>query len=174
MSWLKQELVKSKHPIVIFSHQGFTSYRGGDGEEYGVENQKQIREILESYNQQHPKTKVIACFYGHNHNDYAENINDLWYINLNAMSYKWLGEEFEHIRYSPEVDKNFKWIKYTAPYKEPLFTIVEISTEGYIKSNGKQTEYVGPSPWEIGYPDSLKKYVRPAISKRYLTFQLER
>jgi 3',5'-cyclic-AMP phosphodiesterase len=55
-----------------------------------------------------------------------------------------------------------------------IYTIVEISTEGYIKIVGKQTEYVGPSPWEVGYPDSLKKYVRPAISKRYLTFELER
>jgi 3',5'-cyclic-AMP phosphodiesterase len=172
--WLKEELAKSNYPIVFFSHQGLTSYRSGDGEEYGVENQKQIREIFESHNIHNPKTKVIACFNGHTHNDYAENINNIWYITINSMSYKWLGEAFEHIRYSSEVDKNFKWIKYTAPYKEPLFTIVEISTEGYIKIDGKQTEYVGPSPWEVGYPDSLKKYVRPAISKRFLTFELER
>jgi 3',5'-cyclic-AMP phosphodiesterase len=122
--WLKEDLAKTKYPIVIFSHQGLTSYRSGEGEEYGVENQKQIREILESFNKHHPKTKVIACFNGHTHNDYAENINDIWYITINSMSYKWLGEAFEFIRYSPEVDKNFKWIKYTAPYKEPLFTIV--------------------------------------------------
>ena len=78
------------------------------------------------------------------------------------------------IRYSDEVDKNFKWIKYTAPHKEPLFTTVEISTEGYIKIDGKETEWEGPSPWEVNYPDSLKKYVRPAISKRLLKFELEK
>jgi len=174
VNWLKGELANSKHPIVIFSHQGLTSYRSGEGEEYGVENQNQIREILESHNNNNPKTKVIACFNGHTHNDYAENIKNIWYITINSMSYKWLGETFEHIRYSAEVDKNFKWIKYTAPHKDPLFTIVEISTEGSLKIYGKQTEWVGPSPWEVGYPKSLKKYVRPAISKRHLTFELER
>ena len=172
-NWLKQELTRSKYPIVIFSHQGLVLYHSGDGEDYGVENSLQIRKLLETHNNQNPKTKVIACFNGHTHNDYAENINGIWYITINSMSYKWLGEDFEHIRYSPEVDKNFKWIKYTGPYKEPLFTIVEISTKGYIKIYGKTTEWVGPSPWEIGYPDSLKNYIKPAISQRILEFELK-
>ena len=172
-NWLKQELTRSKYPIVIFSHQGLVLYHSGDGEDYGVENSLQIRKLLETHNNQNPKTKVIACFNGHTHNDYAENINGIWYITINSMSYKWLGEDFEHIRYSSEVDKNFKWIKYTGPYKEPLFTIVEISTKGYIKIYGKTTEWVGPSPWEIGYPDSLKNYVKPAISQRILEFELK-
>ncbi len=172
-NWLKEELAKSKYPIVIFSHQGLTRYPGGDGDEYGVENHEQIRELLELHNAEHPERKVIACFNGHTHYDYAENINDIWYITINSMSYQWMGEAFTHIRYSPDVDKNFKWIKYTAPHKEPLFTIVEISTEGYIQIEGKQTEWEGPSPWELGYPKSLMKYVRPAISKRLLKFDLD-
>jgi hypothetical protein len=89
------------------------------------------------------------------------------------MSYHWLGDNYVHIRYSEEVDKNFKWIKYTAPFKEPLFTTVEISSKGTIKIAGKKTEWVGPSPWEIGYPESKKKYMRPAISKRNLKFSLK-
>ena len=72
------------------------------------------------------------------------------------MSYQWMGDDFMHIRYNDEVDKNFKWIKYTAPHKEPLFTTVEISTEGYIKIDGKQTEWEGPSPWEVNYPEDLE------------------
>ncbi len=172
-NWLKQELTRSKYPIVIFSHQGLVLYHSGDGEDYGVENSLQIRKLLETHNNQNPKTKVIACFNGHTHNDYAENINGIWYVTINSMSYKWLGEDFEHIRYSPEVDKNFKWIKYTGPYKEPLFTIVEISTKGYIKIYGKTTEWVGPSPWVIGYPDSFKNYVKPAISQRLLEFEFK-
>ena len=172
IKWLKEELGKTKYPIVIFSHQGLTTYPGGDGDSYGVENNDQIRKILESHNKQNPKRKVIACFNGHTHYDYAESVNDIWYITINSMSYQWMGDDFMHIRYNDEVDKNFKWIKYTAPHKEPLFTTVEISTEGYIKIDGKQTEWEGPSPWEVNYPDSLKKYVRPAISKRLLKFDL--
>lgn len=174
INWLKEDLEKTKHPVIIFSHQGLTTYPGGEGDNYGLENDEQIRGILELHNKQNPERKVIACFNGHTHYDYAENVNDIWYITINSMSYQWMGEEFVHIRYSDEVDKNFKWIKYTAPHKEPLFTTVEISTEGYIKIDGKQTEWQGPSPWEVGYPESLNKYVRPAISKRFLEFDLEK
>ncbi len=170
-TWLQNELEKSKHPIVIFSHQGLTTYPGVDGDEYGLENAEEIRAILELHNKQNRENRVIACFNGHSHYDYAENVNDIWYITINSMSYHWMGKPFMHIRYSSEVDKNFKWIKYTAPHKEPLFTIVEISTRGYIKIEGKQTEWEGPSPWDLGYPKFLKKYVRPAISQRMLTFK---
>lgn len=173
IKFLETDLANAKFPIVIFSHQGLTNYPGGDGEIYGVENSLRIRAILEMHNQQNPGKKVIACFNGHSHNDYAENVDGIWYITINSMSYKWLGEAFAHVRYSAEVDKNYKWIKYTAPYQEPLFALVEISTEGYIKIKGKQSDWEGPSPWELGFPDSLKPYVRPAISSRMLEFDLE-
>lgn len=173
IKWLNNELANTKHPVVIFSHQGLTTYPGGEEEDYGVENNDQIRAILEAHNKNHPAQKVIACFNGHTHYDYAENVNGIWYITINSMSYQWMGEAYVHIRYSEEIDKKFKWLKYTAPHKEPLFTIVEISSQGYIKIHGKQTEWVGPSPWEVGYPETLEKYVRPAISGRYLEFQLQ-
>ena len=53
------------------------------------------------------------------------------------MSYNWLGEEYEHTKYSDDVDKKFKRIKFTAPYKDPLYTVVEISTDGHIHMTGK-------------------------------------
>ncbi|MCB0730817.1 MAG: metallophosphoesterase [Ignavibacteriae bacterium] len=168
--WLKEELQKSTDPIIIFSHQGIGSDPNNPGERYSIENADSVREILEKHNSENQKGKIICCFNGHTHHDYAEEINGIWYITINSMAYKWLGEEYEYRRYSEEVDKNFKWIKYTAPYKDPLFTVVEISTEGYIKISGKKSEYVGPSPWELGYPEHLKKYVRPEITERLLKF----
>lgn len=169
VSWLKTELAKASGPIVIFSHQGLSFYKGVE-ENYGVENYQQIQDLLAAHNAQNPTTKVVACFNGHTHLDWAENINGIWYITITSMSYHWLGENYESIRYSAEIDKNFKWIKYTAPFKEPLFTTVEISTKGTIKIAGKKTEWVGPTPWELGYPEEQKKYMRPAISKRNLKF----
>jgi len=77
------------------------------------------------------------------------------------------------MRYSQEVDKKYKWIKYTAPYKDPLFTVVEISTAGYIKMSGKYSSYVGPSPWKLGYPEHLKKCVKPQITERLLKFSVD-
>ena len=171
ISWLINDLAKTKYPVVIFSHQGLAFIKGAE-EGYGVENYAQVQEILQTHNAHNPSKKVIACFNGHSHFDYAEELNGIWYITITSMAYHWLGDNYVKIRYSDEIDKNFKWIKYTAPIKEPLFTVVEISTKGYIKISGKKSEWVGPSPWELGYPEELKKYIRPAITGRYLEFKL--
>ncbi len=170
LMWLQEELDNAKQPIVIFSHQGFGTYPGVEGEDYSVEDADRVRDMLQNHNKTYRSARVICCFNGHSHYDYAQNINGIWYITINSMSYKWLGKEYKHIRYSEDVDREFKWIKYTAPYKEPLFSVVEISTAGYIKMTGKISEYVGPSPWELGYPDEFKKYVKPKITARVLKF----
>jgi len=168
--WLSKELETATKPIVIFSHQGIGTDPKIPGERYLIENSESIRKMFEEHNNSNPDNRVICCFNGHTHHDFAEKINGIWYITINSMSYYWLGEEYESIRYSNEVDKNFKWIKYTAPYKDPLFTVVEISTEGYIMMSGKKSEYVGPSPWDLGYPTELKKYVKPKITERLMKF----
>ena len=169
IEWLKNDLANATHPVLIFSHQGLQVYHGAD-EDYGVENYREIQQILEKHNTENPATKVIACFNGHSHWDYADEVNGIYYITITSMAYHWLGEDYVHVRYSNEVDKNFKWIKYTAPFEEPLFATVEISTKGYIKIKGKKTKWVGTSPWELGYPERLKKYMRPEISSRLLEF----
>ena len=173
LDWLKNELKMSKEPVVIFSHQGIGTDPDNPGERYSIENSISVRKIFENHNKTAKTNKIICCFNGHTHHDFAEDINGIWYITINSMSYKWLGEEYECIRYSNEIDKDYKWIKYTAPYKDPLYTVVEISTEGYIKIAGKKTEYVGPSPWDLGYPEHLKKYVKPAITERFMEFTME-
>lgn len=173
LSWLQNELRLSKNPIVIFSHQGIGSDPGNPGERYSIKNAEKVRKMFEIHNQTNKTNKIIACFNGHTHHDAAENINGIWYITINSMAYKWLGEEYEHIRYSEKVDNDFKWIKYTAPYKDPLFTVVEISMAGYIKMSGKYSTYVGPSPWDLGYPEHLKAFVKPQITERFLKFSIE-
>lgn len=170
--WLKSDLESTQLPTVVFSHQGLTTSPGAE-ETYGVDNYREIQAIFTAHNRVKPHAKVIACFNGHTHYDYAENVDGVWYITINSMAYQWMGEEYEYIRYSEEVDKDFRWIKYTAPHKEPLFTLVDISTEGYIHIHGKETEWVGPSPWDLNYPEKLRKYVRPAITERKLEFKLE-
>ena len=162
--WLRLQLQNVVNPVVIFSHQGLDTSEG-------IDNAQEIRAILETHNHQASTNRVIACFNGHSHNDSAEEVNGIWYICINSMAYKWLGEEYAFIRYSEAIDKNFKWIKYTAPYKDPLFTVVEISKAGYIRIAGKKSEWVGPSPWEVGYPEIHKPYTAPQITARELYFE---
>ena len=87
------------------------------------------------------------------------------------MSYKWLGEEYGHVRYSEQIDKDFKWIKYTAPYKDPLYTVIEISTKGTISIAGKKSEWVGPAPEKVGFPVQNSEYEVPEIRARILKFK---
>lgn len=173
IEWLKDDLSKSEYPVVIFSHQGLVRYEGVD-EEYGIENAEQVRGIIEVHNSKIPDRRVIACFNGHTHWDFVDSIHDVWYIHINSMSYNWLGESYAKVRYSDEVDKNFKWIKYTAPFKDPLYATVVISTKGWIRIFGKESEWVGPTPFELGYPERMKKYIRPAITARMLKFKIIR
>lgn len=173
VEWLKKELNSTTEPIVVFSHQGIGTDPNNPGERYSIENAEEVRQLFEEHNKLNKSTQVIACFNGHTHHDFAEDLNGIWYITINSMAYKWLGDDYEHIRYSEEVDKDFRWIKFTAPYKDPLYTVVEISTEGYIKMSGKMSEYVGPSPWELGYPEHLKKLVKPQITERVMEFSME-
>lgn len=72
--------------------------------------------------------------------------------------------------YSAEIYVDFKWINYTTPYKDPLYTIVEMSKVGYIKIARNHTSFEGLSPWELRYPERLKQYVKPQIKERYLEF----
>lgn len=171
IKWLRKELAWTSLPVVIFSHQGLVEYKGAD-ETYGVENWRIIQDILAEHNRTHPGKRVVACFNGHTHYDDAVNLNGIWFITITSMSYHWLGEKYAHATYGDDVDKNFKWIKYTAPFKEPLFTTVEISADGILRIAGRKSEWVGKTPWELGYPETQKKFMRPAITKRKLKLTL--
>lgn len=171
VAWLKADLAKTDFPVVIFSHQGLSLYLSED-ETYGVENWKEIQQILVCHNQTHPGRRVVACFNGHTHYDDAVLIDGIWYITITSMSYHWLGEKYAHATFGDEVDKQFKWIKYTAPFKEPLFTVVEISTSGTLKIAGMKSSWVGATPEQLGYQKSRLPYMRPAITKRKLKLQM--
>ena len=142
--WLEHDLEETKLPSIIFSHQGLDNDLGG------IYNATQTRLVLEQANEQADFQKVQFVFSGHHHQDYYNNINGIHYIQINSMSYQWLGDKYQHIRYSEEVDKSHPWIKYTVPYKEPIWAIAEISSDNIFRLYGSKTEFIGPSPEELG------------------------
>lgn len=155
LDWLKQDLEDTKLPTLVFSHQGLDNDRGG------IFNATQTRRILELANQQAGFQKVQLVFSGHHHQDYCNHINGIQYVQINSMSYQWLGEKFQHIRYGEAVDKNHPWIKNTVPYKDPLWAYVEISADGTVHLQGRETTFVGPSPEELGV--DMDTYVYPIV-----------
>jgi predicted phosphodiesterase len=162
-AWLKEDLSLTESPVIVFSHQ---SIEDPDG----VENAEEVRKILEAANLESGKNKVIACFSGHHHIDYSKSINGIYYIQINSMSYFWLGGDYLHVRYSKEIDEQYPYIKYTAPYEDPLFATVEIDSRGIIRIIGRESTWVGPDPWELGYPEELREKIGPQITSRELEF----
>jgi calcineurin-like phosphoesterase family protein len=143
-NWLINDLKSTQSPVILFSHQSL--------ENDGIENRQQIRSILESENKSAGFKKVIACFSGHHHTDYAKNMNGIIYIEINSMSYQWVGEKYQMIRFSKEIDSKYPSIKYTIPYKDPLYAFIEINDKEIVIT-GKKSSFVGPGPEELGMPE---------------------
>ena len=164
-AWLKQDLAKAVSPVIVFSHQSIE-------DPGGIENAAEVRQILEEANRQAGQKKVIASFSGHHHIDFDREINGIHYIQINSMSYVWMGGDYQHVRYSPEIDAQFPYVKYTSPYRDPIFATIEISTRGSIKITGRKSSWVGPDPWELGYPEEKRdrSVTVPWITSRKLEF----
>ena len=144
LNWLENDLEQTNLPVIVFSHQGLDNDLGG------IFNATRSRLVLERANEKAGFNKVQIVFSGHHHGDYYNVINNIHYIQINSMSYQWLGEKHQYIRYNDEVDKSHPWIKYTVPYKDPLWAYAEISSDNIFRLHGKTTEFVGPSPEELG------------------------
>ncbi len=146
LAWFANDLANTSFPTLVFVHQ--SPERPEDG---GLENGKQVQKIMEDANRKAGEQRVIACFSGHHHRDYMRRIGGILYSQINSASYYWMGSKYQKIRYSPEIDKTHPYIKYTVPYKESLFAIVTVDvTNGVLAIEGRGSEFVGPSPWEMG------------------------
>jgi hypothetical protein len=93
---------------------------------------------------------------------------------LNSASNYWIGGNHLCVRYSDAVDAAFPYLKYTAPYRDPLFAVITCDGAGAaIGIDGRTSEWVGPSPQELGAP--LKDEaggVTPQIRARELSIRL--
>lgn len=163
--WLKNDLKNTNLNTFVFSHQTL------ENEDGGIDNQKEVRQILEEANKDAGFTMVVASICGHHHTDYMTQINGVYYVQINSASYRWVGGDHKHIRYSKELDEKYPWIKYTIPYKDPLFTFVEINPKGYLTIEGRKTEFVGIGPKEMNLAEkSPNNPVVPKISDFRMKF----
>ncbi len=161
LEWLENDLNQTDLPTIIFSHQGL------DNDINGITNATKSRLVLERSNKKAGWNKVKIVFSGHHHQDYHNVFNGINYVQINSMSNQWLGDKYKHIRYSEEVDKTHPYVKYTVPYKDPLWATVEISGNNMLKIIGKQSEFVGPGPDKLGMDKYVYGYeIVPYISDR--------
>ncbi|TKG97417.1 hypothetical protein EYV94_03030 [Puteibacter caeruleilacunae] len=165
MAWLKEDIKKTNNHCVIFSHQSFENPKA-------CKNQKEVRAIFEAANEEAGFTKVIAAFSGHDHTDYAKEINGIQYIQINSMTYNWVGSKYQcKERYSEEINKKYPHISKTIPYKDPLFAFVTIKNNKLVV-DGVQSTFIEPGPEKLGLAgDSLNGLpLRAEISDRKIKF----
>ncbi len=137
--WLEEQLKKPDGPILLASHQPLAG-------PYSIDNQKEVQALLGKY-----QDKVVISINGHTHIDALVRIGKIPYLHVNSASYQWVGGDFKHESYPKEIHEKFPWIEYTCPYKDSLFTTLTFDTStGTIQIDGSRSEWVGPSPEELG------------------------
>jgi hypothetical protein len=155
--WLENDLLNTNKRCVVFSHQSLEHPAG-------CKNQDQVRELFEKANKKAGFLKVTAAFNGHDHTDYSKQINGIHYVQINSMSYQWVGEKYKcPERYSEEVNKAYPMMQLTFPYKNPLFAVVTIG-DGQITIKGVKGTFVEPGPETFGLTNG-KLYGMPLTAK---------
>lgn len=163
LTWLTEDLHKTKCPTVLFSHQrltaGYSSIRNAD--------------ILRRIIREAPHGVVMALN-GHEHIDEVQKVDDTWFYNVNSMSCYWVGPEFEvKERYDMEIDEKYPNIRYVIPYRDAVYSIVSLRQDG-AEIKGVHSTVVGASPNELGSVKSrrsLREEITAASQNRYLPFK---
>jgi len=157
LAWLRDDLAGTAARTFLFSHQTLEA-------DDGLENAAELRNLLEAENGRAGWNKVAASFSGHHHIDGAVTLGGIHYIQINSMSNFWMGEQYQCVRYGDEVDAEYPFIKYTAPYRDPLYAVVTVD-DGALTIEGVGSEWAGPSPAELGYPVAgMEERIAPRIA----------
>ena len=166
-TWLTETLASTTEPVIVLSHQSLENASG-------VDNGAEVRTILEAANEAAGWGRVLVCFSGHHHLDDLVEVKGIPYIQVNSMSYKWVGGSKRHESYSKEVHAANPWIEYTCPYADPLWAFVTIDPAGELRIEGIRSKWVGPSPEELGYPEGKDtRGITPNVSERELDLELD-
>jgi 3',5'-cyclic AMP phosphodiesterase CpdA len=163
--WLINDIDSTDLPVILASHNGVDL--DCDEENGSLKEGIYIRRILERANEKAGYKKIRLFLSGHYHMDFLNVYNGIPYLQINSMSNMWLGHDYalERPGIGKEVYEKYKILRYTAPYKDPLWALITINPDGEIRIKGRRSEFIGPSPAEMGWNDRLYPSV-PWISDR--------
>jgi predicted phosphodiesterase len=145
LAWLAAELEQTAGPVVILCHQSLENASG-------LDNGAAVRAVLEHANERAGWRRVLACFSGHHHLDALVEVAGIPYVQVNSMSYYWVGGNHSHRSYPDHIHANHAYIEYTTPYRDPIWATVTIDPDaGELRIEGVRSSWVGPSPAELAY-----------------------
>lgn len=157
IEWFKADLEATKLPTLVFSHQSLWHYQ------WGVKNRLVLQKIMETH-----KEKVVCCLNGHNHLDYHHKQNGIDYVEVNSMSYQWMSDKYRSIeRFDKKFYDDYKWLPNIAGYKEPLFAFASLNPKGTMTIEGVKSQWMSPSPYEMGMPKGTEGLVYSAEISDY-------
>ncbi|WP_373897335.1 metallophosphoesterase family protein [Haloimpatiens sp. FM7315] len=165
LTWLQREISESSLPIVIFSHHSLdNNFRNR-----GVANREEVNSII---NKAADEKKILICVNGHDHADSINKINKTYYFTLNAMSYKWLGSEYEHFCYSREIHSKYPYLKDIFLYNEPLSAVISIDEKNNIDIQGMKGDYQKITPKELGITGTFDgRIISSNVSSKSLMYK---
>lgn len=149
--WLADDLASTSLPTFVFCHQPFDlDVVRGKGD---FDNGPEIRKTLEDAKGKDGKPKVKAVFTGHYHSDYHLVINDIWYIQINSMSYCWISDKkYFRSRYDEATEKKYPHLKNCLVYQAPVWAFLTVFEDGRFEMLGKESDFLPPTPESMGMP----------------------
>lgn len=147
--WFAEDLSRTDKQTVVFVHQPIDEiWRGGS-----CQNRHRARAVIEEANHRVGWQKVVACFQGHHHEDKHQLLRDVHYLRVNSSSYNWVGGNYGRM----------------AHYDRSLYSFVTITDSGEIIIEGRDGEWIPPTPAERGVPNAER--LTPSIEDRKLSFE---
>ena len=141
LEWLDTQLKTLKGPILVISHQPLA----GPG---SIDNADEVQALLNA-----AADKVLLAVNGHTHVDHVARAGKIAYLHVNSASYKWVGGSHRNKSYPSEIHSKFRWIEYTCPYRDSLFTTLTLDpVNGRIELKGRESHWVGKSPSQLAIP----------------------
>lgn len=138
-AWLKAELASGERPVIVASHQPLAGA-------YAVDNAEEIQGILGD-----ASDRVILAINGHSHVDQMVRVAGITHLHVNSASYQWVGGDHRHTSYAEDVHEKHPWIASTCPYRDSLFARITIDPDDLeIRIEGRESDWVGPSPAALG------------------------
>jgi len=156
IEWFKADLEATKLPVIVLSHQNLWR---------SVKNRLILQHIIENQ-----KEKVICCLSGHSHLDFHYQKNDINYIGINSMSYQWSDKYTTTERFPKELYKQYGNLHHIAAYKDPLYAFATLNPKGTMNIEGVKSEWMPPSPYDLGMTQEEGSGNSPQISDFNIKF----
>ena len=163
LDWLEQELHDTYPYYILLSHHSLQNPYGNRG----IANREEVQKLIRTAEKS--GKRILLCMNGHDHNDSVVTQGKTCFFTLNATSYIWLSDDFEHFYYPEELHAQYPMLKNILLYEEALYAIVTISENGTVSISGMEGHYRECAPQKLG----VGRWNGRRLSSRVSSFQIK-